>query len=870
MESYEHALLLFSTKVVSPSVSQDPLNERLNSLLHSLIVKSDYIGILKTYSHHFQFSAEQAELSITSTTPSSSITDEEAFSSSSSTARKLELLIYGIAALQAFLQANWTGPAVELDPKDLFLSNDAHSAAPTSTATTSSTSQNGNPAWTEASLNAEFIEQLSLAGEPAYHLAKKAGFLLLAKIIFQSSILAGVSDDTQALPSLDVWQLRLGLINLRLLDTPVSLPDSLLSGVIAYTSNLSTSSTTSESDSTILDLRASLLLLQGLYHSQFIHVSTSATKISNEYFYAAAKTSGLKYELTGRLGKRTKFQIDEKTQLVVLAKSRDGREDGWTPRETMALKPEVEQAMNGQSDKQDNSTLAVSIQITNANGASSDKPKAVLLNDDTLLERTRFASTADDISTSSVDALSNIDPNHQPILHPLDECILLALSLVITNNSPSHGLTTLEIQSFVSRVLEDGSQNWSIYSMALLLRSRLEANRSRTVERGLLQIQSLVDQLKLESITKPEDAYDLNLEKGATPYERLKYFYQLSLPSTWELEKELATRYLGLGVVRSAMEIFTRLEMWEDVARCHSAVGDDKKAVQIVRDLLEEKILESESTMSTRRKHATPATPSEDLDEGIAKPAVLSLGQKIKLWCLLGDLEQNAEHYRTAWSISKETNSRAMQSLGKTYFMSGDYKNAQECLIKALSINPLQGKMWFILGCAAMRNEDWQEAEKAFRRCTSIDDDDGEAWNNLATVILKQIDLSPVSNASTTTASAEADDIKEKVYDNKRLAFTCLRQAIRYSYDSWRIWVNYMLVAMDVGELMEACRALARLAEMRAEKDGTNAVDLEVLDKLVQVVVKDAANVKTGDSTVTIDAEGKPSFLSQAFPLDQC
>lgn len=840
LEDYEHALLLFSNAALpQSSPSGNPSSISLNSLMHALVAKSDYTGILQSYKQHFQFSLENGL----------SITLDNALRNDPS--KQLELLICGIAALHLFLQANFTGPAVELEIKDLFSSAPSENDASTSTSSTSQT-------WSEEQVNARCVEDLSVSGEPAYHLTKMAGYLLLAKKLLHSSYLSSTT-----LPSLPVWQFRLGLVNIRLLDTAVALPNSLLDSVISYTSSLP------QSTSSLVDLKASLLVLQGLYHSQFVHISSNATKISNEYFYNSAKVSGLKYELTGRMGKRTKFQVDERSQLVVLAKSREGRDDGWTPRGTMSLSSSSgadKASVDKEASKEENgSVLAESLAVPNGqDNKKADHPTSVMLNDDTLLERTQFTCTASDEAANGQDGdnvLSSIDPNHQPVLHPLDECILLALSLVITNTSPSHGLTTLQIQSFVNRVLEDGSQNWSIYSMALLLRSRLEANRSRTVERGLLQIQSLVDQLKLESVTKQNDpnAYELDVEKGASPHERLQYFYQLNLPSTWELEKELATRYLGLGVVRSAREIFSRLEMWEEVAKCHSAVGDDEKAIQIVRDLLDEKILESESTMSTRR--GTQHASAEDGDAAITKPAALSKGQKVKLWCLLGDLERSMTHYETAWKVSKETSSRAMQSLGKTYFSMGDYVKAQDCLDKALSINPLNGKLWFILGCAAMRNQDWNAGEKAFRRCTSIDDDDGEAWNNLATVILKQVD--DLNSASAPAASTNDDpdletleDRRERAYDSKKLAFTCLRQAIRYSYDSWRIWVNYLLVSVDVGELSEACRAMARLAQLRADKDGTGAIDLDILDKLVQVVVRDAASVKVGDKTIANDPEG--------------
>ena len=732
-------------------------------LLHQVIKLADYAGILRRCSRYFHYSAATGLLV---RFDSSAVTD-------------LERLVCGIAALQAFVQTNWTGPDIDLDPCELF-----------------------GDALDSKLVNARAVEALSMHGEPAYHLAKKSGFLWLAREIFApEQWLTQDASSTSILKSVPVWAFRCALVNLRLLDSPVPLEDSLIDGVQTY---ISTIPTTSQRD-----LKTSLILLVGLYHAHFVQFASSATKASNEQFYDAAKTAQLQYELTGRLGKRTRWQIDEKSQLVVLARSRQ-RDDGWQPREVMSLQ---------QHDQQ------------SANDGSADRPKELLLNDDTLLERTHFTSStveADGNDDSSQYSLTSIDPNKQPVLHPLDQSVMLALSLSITNTSPNHGLTTEQIAAFVSRVLSDGSQNWSIYSMALLLRSRLEANRSRTVERGLLQMQSLVDQLKLESVSKPKEDYDLNLEKGASPHERLQYFFNINLPSTWELERELATRYLGLGVTRSAMEIFTRLEMWEDVARCYSSLGEEEKAVKVVKDLLDGRILQSESTMA--------------LKKGIT----LSAAQKAKLWCLLGDLEHNPEHYETAWTLSKESSSRAMRSLGQTYVKQGEWHKAQECLEKALRINPLYGKVWFVLGCAAMRNEDWQAAERAFRRCTALDDEDGESWNNLATVVLKQC-------VSATAEKQLSDEEREFSHQKKRSAFTCLGQAIKHSYDSWRVWTNYLIISTEIGELMEACRAMTRLIELRGEKDGEAAIDLEILDRFVVIAGRDKSETVSnghGDSLV--------------------
>jgi tetratricopeptide (TPR) repeat protein len=78
-----------------------------------------------------------------------------------------------------------------------------------------------------------------------------------------------------------------------------------------------------------------------------------------------------------------------------------------------------------------------------------------------------------------------------------------------------------------------------------------------------------------------------------------------------------------------------------------------------------------------------------------------------------------------------------MRSLGGFYFARGEFSKAMTCLQKAVLINPLLSRSWFILGCAAVRLEDWEEGKRAFTRCVSIDEEDGESWNNLASMYLR-------------------------------------------------------------------------------------------------------------------------------------
>lgn len=546
-----------------------------------------------------------------------------------------------------------------------------------------------------------------------------------------------------------------------------------------------------------------------------LHHTLHNDKQAAEYFVRAAKANGLQYELTGAPGKRTKFQQFDITQLVLLAQSRKTPEDRNKPGEQVT---ESHEANSPPEEAKDDATDVPAL------------PETLPLNDDTLLEKTEFTFSVPSPSST----LSHLDPNSQPPLDPLDQCILLGLCLNVKNTSPSHGLTTEQMSPYVARVISH-PLNWSVHTMGLLLRSRLESNRTRTVERSTLQLQALVDQMPTAD---------------STVQERLEYFHGISLPSKWEMQKELATRFLSIGVVKSALEIFEKLEMWEHVVQCWKSMERPEKGIAIVKDLLEGRKAEADIVLSRGRT------------SGAAKPDVI---REAKLWCLLGEMEPaNAvRHYRHAWEISNHTSARAMRSLGGYHFVQGEYAEAKDCLKKAVTINPLLSRSWFILGCACLKVEDLEEARQAFFRCVTIDDEDAESWNNLASVYLRmaegdeeqpgrEVGIStrpqrdPRLNAThLVILQGDHGGPQTVPFTHKMLAWRALKQGVKHGYDNWRMWMNYMVVSVDVGELTEACRALARIVERRADKDGSSSVDEDVLDKLVGAATRSVAQAET-------------------------
>lgn len=306
---------------------------------------------------------------------------------------------------------------------------------------------------------------------------------------------------------------------------------------------------------------------------------------AKEDIVAAARETGFQFALTGRMGKRTKFQHDEISQLVVLAQS------------ALRTVDEKRSSPNAALDK-----------AQQGNTASTVKPSNLNLNDDTLLEAISFSkeptlSTQDDVDIP--ESLSSMDPANQPLLQPLDSIILLATASSITNNSPQDGLTREETLPYATRVLQDKGTNWQIYTQALLVRSRIEGYRSRTVERGVLQLQAVVDQVIAETTPVEGSAHVSNVaqdvadsattflpkpkaSESAPASERLLYIHQLASPTRWKLEAELADRWVSLGGLRTALEIYERLEMWAEVALCWAASDREDEARKIIRRQLYE------------------------------------------------------------------------------------------------------------------------------------------------------------------------------------------------------------------------------------------------------------------------------------------
>ncbi|XP_054712172.1 tetratricopeptide repeat protein 27-like [Uloborus diversus] len=360
-------------------------------------------------------------------------------------------------------------------------------------------------------------------------------------------------------------------------------------------------------------------------------------------------------------------------------------------------------------------------------------PCNVALNDDTLLNNVKFVDEENTISNLSV----------------FEQVVILCHCCLIKRSSSFDELLHEEVLSYVNSLLLQ-PKVWCIYVKALILRCQLEKSSSRRIERALMQLEAIVNALKSEKPTFSVRQY---------------FLFSSAFPTYWILEKELADLLLSIGATKSALEIYERLQLWEDIIVCYQRLGRTHSAEKLISEQLEKK--------------ETPL-----------------------LWCLMGDVTENPNNYLKAWDLSEHKSARAQRSLGYYYFKNKNYKESITHFEKTLELNHLQLTVWFSLGYAATQIEDFELAAKAYRQVVTLDTDNFEAWNNLSNAYIKT---------------------KQKLR-----AWRSLQEALKCNYEEWRVWENFLLVSIDVGAFEDVIQCWHRLLDIKGKHQDSEVLAILV------------------------------------------
>ncbi|KAK2001916.1 hypothetical protein LX36DRAFT_310470 [Colletotrichum falcatum] len=777
----------------------------------------------------------------------------------------------GLSALNAFLQANVTGPVLEHVGKVEALFIEASAAAPSGAADTLK------------ALRKNSFRALDVDGVSPYPYIPNIELFALARHIFNESASASgavvkLSSSRLSLP----WtRLRINVWHFKLLSQPSLGPGSNFAKssqwidvpTLAEQINLGMEAvrkqildedvwSTSEEEAWSSEEKVQFLL-----EAANTHIMLGRDDRAREVLKEATELSRFAYALSGALGKRTKFQEKSTSQLVVLAKSD-------TPAESAEE--------NGDP--------------------ATTKPEAVALNDDTLLEEIQFSKEESgkhgELAATSAGlpaALAGLSPDAQPQLSPLDQIILLTEATLKDTFSPVDTLTSEEVLPYAVRVVSDKATNWQIYTQALLVRSRIETHRSRTVERGVLQMQAVVDQVVVDTSEAPrpkaedvanepqlpaiavsapgEMAAPVDAEKPtsffpaaketdtAPAHVRLQYIHALSSPPRWHLESELAYAWAGVGSLVSALEIFKRLRLWAEVALClaSSASTDDESGRGSGG---EEK---AKALVRWRLFHRTGQPVAENADpdaEDVAQRDVMHLDpadfagpercppppNAPRLLCILGDLENEPAHWERAWDVSKHRFARAQKSLGEWYLARKEWARAQDAYRLATQCNRLSPELWSRLGDISLRLGQFPDAAEAYSRAIGaagdvVGGEDARTWSNLGSCLwsmyleaVEELKKQIVEEKKTGVKKSEdgVDDDDEEpgrselkprdpgVFLSQALA--AYKRGASIAQDNWRIWDNVLTLASRmrppaVADMVQALGAIIRIRKTEEALD---------------------------------------------------
>lgn len=610
---------------------------------------------------------------------------------------EFEVLMMGACLLQCFVQANYTGPPLSKSlpyPLPIHegeegqskgngaeyrqrLEADARAASASSNKSINSLDLDPHPR-----LHYDVGQYLESCGEYVLLNCKNLDYLYGCKVIFDT-----LPASTSSLISLNWWRARYACVHQQTLESRE------ISFDLKQMAEESFTRASKEIDafrSSVKDISldridtvvlAQLYLEWGIARTKFGMVENGKRNLDE-----CLKRMKVTLELSGALGKRTKFQIESKSQLKLLTKSTSDVKTQSTP---VGNGPSIQRIEINSAETVDPVTgeytfgrvLEAGIRTVQLEELDEHTP---------LHERIVYDNGAEDVDGAIIDG------GEREQLH---QSVVLAYCVDIKNNNAMSELTTEQMLAYVGNATER-PLNFTVHATALYLKSRLQFEKYKTKERSVLQMQVLVDQ-QHDRLTPLQFRQRDVGEDSAPANVRLRWVHALFWPPIWRLKRNLADRYKDLGVVGSALQIYEELRSWEDCVSC--LIMQDKKAR--AEELLRERLT------------VEPNSPS--------------------LWCTLGDLIESSECLEKAWVVSGYRYARAKRLLGSSAFKNDDFPSAKTHLLSALEVNPNYPWAWFRLGVCALRLHDLILAKTSFAKVVNLEPEDAEAWGNLSTVLIQ-------------------------------------------------------------------------------------------------------------------------------------
>ncbi|TVU39421.1 hypothetical protein EJB05_12840, partial [Eragrostis curvula] len=390
------------------------------------------------------------------------------------------------------------------------------------------------------------------------------------------------------------------------------------------------------------------------------------------------------------------------------------------------------------------------------------------------------------------------DPSAKISLSAIQQASVLAECLHVSRRSRSDEMSGWEMAPYIESIDSQKESYFLVRSLCDILRIRWESTRNRTKQRALLMMENLsLGIVQVEDIGK----------EIPVAAQRVKLVFGVHMPTLPALRKEYGELLISCGIVGEALDIFKDLELWDNLIYCYRLLGKMADAV----------------TLINARLSVTPNDP--------------------RLWCSLGDVTNNDDHYKKALEVSKNKSARAMEpridnfimdtpnlddrkrSLARSAYNRNDFYTSKTLWESALALNSLFPDGWFAYGTVAWKDKDLDKAVDAFSRSVQIDPENGEAWNNIACLHM--------------------------IRGKSQAAVQAFREAVKFKRNSWEIWENYSKVALDTGNIRLTLEALKMVLNLSSNK----RFNVDILDKVMTLLDKQPTHLcDTQEEDTSADA----------------